>query len=653
MIHSPPMLLLDLLVNQGKLVEAEAKALELDLIDHPDGIIDQKLIDKNIPEEQLLQIRSTLYGLPIYKKEVIQDKVLTKLVSSIQSKQLLAVPLEMKDEVLSIGVVDPDYGNVIDALQFMFGPSHRAYKVYLISYSQFKSYMTGAKVIKHVEPEAPKKVAQTIGTSPVISPKTLEPTGSVTPPTSELVVEKKTEKTLQEAVAEKAETEAKTENEDKTKEEEIKPEVIEEIKPIDPRKEVEEGVNSEDMVDLSAVSGVLDDALLEESIPIIFNSIVRHALDQLASDIHIEDMGEKVRVRFRVDGSLETGLVMPGTLHQTLVARIKILSNMKLDEKRKPQDGRFSTRLGDHKIDYRVSTFPGYYGEKVVIRILDSYRGVRPLSSVELSPENLSQIRAALARPYGIILVSGPTGSGKTTTLYSMLGEIDKEHRNVVSLEDPIEYNLPSINQSQVFPEIGYTFASGLRSILRQDPDVIMVGEIRDAETAGLAIQAALTGHLVFSTIHTNTAIGVVTRLLDMGIEPYLIAPTLNLAIGQRLAKSIAPNCESPLPRDPATLALIEEEFKDLDEVYRNKIDLTKPFHEAKPSKEFPTGMKGRVPVFEVLTVDDDIQNAILNNKGEEEITRLARSKGMTMMKEDAMIKCMNGRIPFTEINDL
>jgi type IV pilus assembly protein PilB len=364
-------------------------------------------------------------------------------------------------------------------------------------------------------------------------------------------------------------------------------------------------------------------------------------------------MGEKVRVRFRIDGSLETGVVMPGTLHQMLVARIKILSNMKLDERRKPQDGRFSTIMADHKIDYRVSTFPGYYGEKVVIRILDSYRGVRALATVALSKENLEQIRAALARPYGIILVSGPTGSGKTTTLYSMLGEIDKEHRNVVSLEDPIEYNLPSINQSQVFPEIGYTFASGLRSILRQDPDVIMVGEIRDGETAGLAIQAALTGHLVFSTIHTNTAIGVVTRLLDMGIEPYLIAPTLNLAIGQRLARSIADGCASPLPMDPGMKAIIEEQFRDLPEEYRTKIDFSKPFHEAKPTKEIPTGMKGRVPIFEVLTVDDDIQAAILKNEGEEVITKIARSKGMTFMKEDAMRKCMDGKLPFTEINEI
>jgi type II secretory ATPase GspE/PulE/Tfp pilus assembly ATPase PilB-like protein len=234
-----------------------------------------------------------------------------------------------------------------------------------------------------------------------------------------------------------------------------------------------------------------------------------------------------------------------------------------------------------------------------------------------------------------------------------MLNEIDREHRNVVSLEDPIEYNVASMNQSQVFPEIGYTFASGLRSILRQDPDVIMVGEIRDAETAQLAIQAALTGHLVFSTIHTNTAIGVVTRLLDMGVEPYLIAPTLIATIGQRLSRQIAEGCASPMEMDVGMTEMVQKQFADLPDEFKSKLALDKPLHEAKPNANSATGLKGRVPVFEVLTFTPEIQEAVLHSKGEEEIWKLARATGMVTMKEDAILKSIAGLIPFTEINEL
>jgi type IV pilus assembly protein PilB len=224
-----------------------------------------------------------------------------------------------------------------------------------------------------------------------------------------------------------------------------------------------------------------------------------------------------------------------------LTARIKILSNMRLDEKRKPQDGRFSAKIDGRKIDFRVSTFPTYFGEKVVMRILDQAKGVKNFQEMGLTKRHLELINAAIKRPYGMILISGPTGSGKTTTLYSMLNLIDRERKNVLSLEDPVEYNIEGVSQSQVRPEIGYTFANGLRTTLRQDPNVIMVGEIRDKETAQLAIQAALTGHLVLSTIHTNNAVGIVPRLVDMGVDPYLIAPTLVLAIAQRLALTLCP----------------------------------------------------------------------------------------------------------------
>jgi type IV pilus assembly protein PilB len=354
-----------------------------------------------------------------------------------------------------------------------------------------------------------------------------------------------------------------------------------------------------------------------------------------------------------MDGRLEQIAALPAKLHPMLIARVKILCGMKLDEKRKPQDGRFSTKFGDRKIDYRVSSFPGYYGEKIVIRILDSIKGVKLLNDLGFSKLQMKHIREALSAPYGMMLISGPTGSGKTTTLYSMLNEIDRDHKNVVSLEDPVEYNVGGMNQSQVFPDIGYTFASGLRSILRQDPDVIMVGEIRDGETAQLAIQAALTGHLVFSTIHTNTSIGVITRLLDMNIEPYLIAPVLIAALGQRLSRRIADDCGVEMEMTPSLKAMVEKQFSDLPDEFRKEFETTRPLYEAKGNAEYPTGMKGRVPVFEVLSITDEIEEAILRSKGEEEIFKLARKNGMVTLKEDAMLKCMEGKIPFIELAEL
>ncbi|KKU28451.1 MAG: Type II secretion system protein E (GspE), partial [Candidatus Giovannonibacteria bacterium GW2011_GWB1_46_20] len=295
-----------------------------------------------------------------------------------------------------------------------------------------------------------------------------------------------------------------------------------------------------------------ESAKIVEDAPVtkIVAVILRHATEGNASDVHIEHMGDRVRARFRVDGVLYTSLLLPVGVHSAVVARIKILANLKLDEKRKPQDGRFSARIEGRQIDFRVSTFPAFYGEKVVMRILDTERGVKPLDKIGMRTEHLDLIREAIAKPYGIILITGPTGSGKSTTLYSMVNELDREENNVVSLEDPVEYNMPGMSQSQVRPEIDYTFANGLRSILRQDPDIIMVGEIRDKETAQLAIQAALTGHLVLSTLHTNSAIGAIPRLVDMGVDPYLIAPTVILSMAQRLVRMLCPDSKKPLPME-------------------------------------------------------------------------------------------------------
>ena len=378
--------------------------------------------------------------------------------------------------------------------------------------------------------------------------------------------------------------------------------------------------------------------------------ILRNAIEGGASDIHIEHLGDKVKVRYRVDGALHTTIMLPTNVHAGVVARIKILSRLKLDEKRKPQDGSFSTSVEGRKIDFRVSTMPGYYGEKIAMRILDAQTGVRNIDSLGLSDRNLELLREAIKKPYGLILITGPTGSGKSSTLYSIMNELDKESSNVVTLEDPIEYHMRDVNQSQVMPEIGYTFASGLRSILRQDPDILIVGEIRDKETAQLAIQAALTGHLVLSTLHTNNAIGAIPRLIDMGVDPYLIAPTLVLSIAQRLARKTCDSSRKQAPLDPSIKMQFEEQFKDLPEKYLSEVQVGDDMYETVPSSECPSGTRGRIGVFEMFAVDKELENVILKSPVYSEIYKIARKNGMLSMREDAMMKAINGVIPMSEI---
>lgn len=414
-------------------------------------------------------------------------------------------------------------------------------------------------------------------------------------------------------------------------------------------KEKQEEINlSEELknVKTGSVEKIVEDAPIIKIVAVI----LRNAIEGNASDIHIEHLGERVKVRYRVDGALHTTIMLPANVHSGVVARIKILSKLHLDEKRKPQDGSFSTVIDGRKIDFRVSTMPGYYGEKVAMRILDAERGVKSLDQLGLSDSNKSLIKEAISRPYGIILITGPTGSGKSTTLYSIMNELDKEKSNIVTLEDPVEYHMPDVNQSQVMPEIGYSFASGLRSILRQDPDIIIVGEIRDKETAQLAIQAALTGHLVFSTLHTNNAVGAIPRLVDMGVDPYLIAPTLVLSIAQRLVRMTYPSSRKLITTPESIKIQIEKQFNDLPKEYRDKIEIKNEMYDTVPSSECPSGTRGRIAVFEMFKVEKEMQDMILKNPVENEIYKIARNKGMLTMKEDAMLKAINGVIPFSEV---
>lgn len=392
---------------------------------------------------------------------------------------------------------------------------------------------------------------------------------------------------------------------------------------------------------------------IEEDAPVtkIVATILRYAVDGGASDIHIEPNPKKVGVRFRVDGELATSLELPRNVHMAVIARVKILSSMRLDERRKPQDGRFSATFDDRKIDFRVSVLPTNHGEKVVMRILDTSKGVRTLRESGISEFNLETIKRIIKEPYGIILISGPTGSGKSTTLRGMIGELDTVSKNVMSLEDPVEYNMDGVSQSQVRPEIGYTFAKGLRAALRQDPDIIMVGEIRDKETAQLAIQAALTGHLVLSTIHTNNAIGVIPRLIDMGVDPYLIAPTLKMAIAQRLARTLCSGTGEEKEIDPSTKMRMNETFKSLPSKYHKQIPDSKTMLHPAPSPTCANGYRGRTAITEVLPIDEEMQELILRSASEEEFFQAARKNGFITIQEDSIIKALNHEIPFEEMN--
>lgn len=398
------------------------------------------------------------------------------------------------------------------------------------------------------------------------------------------------------------------------------------------------------------------DVKIVEDAPVtkIVAVILQHACSGNASDIHIEPGADNVKVRFRVDGILYASLFLPSTVHDAVVARIKILTNMKLDEKRKPQDGRFSARIEGRKIDFRVSTMPTYYGEKVVIRILDPQKTQLTLDTLDMASSNLERIRKGLERPYGMVLLTGPTGSGKTTTLYAMLREVDRDQNNVVSLEDPVEYSIEGVSQSQVRPEIHYTFANGLRSILRQDPDIIMVGEIRDSETAKLAVQAALTGHLVFSTLHTNNSAGVIPRLIDMGVEPYLIAATLILAIAQRLVPTLCEESKETVPLEGVTKIMTDKYLESMPADLRQKVVLPSQVYRPKSSPTCPSGLRGRVAVYEMIEMDNDLGRLIIEGQpSEEEVYKVARKKGFMSMREDALLKALAGKVSFDEVAKL
>lgn len=564
--------LVALLKDKGLLSQKDAEGVEEEA--RTTGATAESLLEKRgISLEKVYALATEKYGIPyrVLPGELSDQRALSYIPEE-SARHYQFVPIEVVDGALSVGILDPDNIEALDALQFISSRVGMPYKLFLITHADFD------KVLQEYE-----NLSGEVG-------------------------------------------EALTEFE-----------------------------GSESIGEIGEKPGVPVETTIKADAPVtkIVATILRYAVEGGASDIHIEPTPEKTKVRFRMDGDLHTSLELPSKVHQAVIARIKILSQMRLDEKRKPQDGRFSATVEGRRIDFRVSTFPTQGGEKVVMRILDSAKSIATLETIGLSKADLAQVREIIKQPYGIILIAGPTGSGKSTTLFSMLSELDRETANVVSVEDPVEYEIAGVSQSQVRPEIGYTFAAGLRSILRQDPDIIMVGEIRDKETAQLAIQAALTGHLVFSTIHTNTAAGVIPRLVDMGVDPYLIAPTLIAAIGQRLVRRLCPGAGKPFPITESLEEMLTKQFGDLPEDHRKNLPKFESFYTANPTTDCPNGTRGRLAVFEFLRMDKDLEHVVLTEPVEEKVYAAARAKGMFTMREDAIMKALAGEIPFEEVNTL
>lgn len=412
----------------------------------------------------------------------------------------------------------------------------------------------------------------------------------------------------------------------------------------------------------SNVKTIVQDSPISKAL----TTILSYAAKTKASDIHIEPLENSLIIRCRIDGVLRKIMELPKTVAPALVSRVKILSNLKIDEHRIPQDGQFTVLVDNQEIDLRIAISPVTWGEQVVIRLLDKSGVSMEIEKMGMSGRALRDVLNGIKQPNGMILTSGPTGSGKSTTLYALIQKIKSEQINIVTLEDPVEYKMDGINQIQVNVDAGLTFASGLRSILRQDPDVVMVGEIRDSETAGLAVQAALTGHLVFSTLHTNSAAGILPRLLDMGIEPFLLSSTLNVVIGQRLVRRITEKREmyksseiettainsivgSLLPTDKESAAQVSEDLGYPGLPIKN--DDYYMLAKGIDSKETPGGYSGRAGLYETIVVDEDIQKLIVNQSTANEIMRVAKSKGTVTMRQDGILKVLSGITSMEEVN--
>lgn len=534
-----------------------------------DLIYERRFVD----EEKVAAIKSRLLNIP-YKK-IDADKVTDQLLKTFPEETVRnykVIPLELKEDLLVAGMVNPDDARAQEAIKFIAKQKRLNLGVYLITPSVWELVLRRYSPYHNLIDEAVKSLNIQKG---------------------------------------------------KTTGHQI--------------------IQIEDQMGSSEEAPIIK----------IVSSTLKEAVWQKASDIHIEPQRNRSRIRFRLDGELQEVSTLPAELHTHVVSRVKILSNLKIDETRIPQDGRFRTVLFGRDIDYRVATFPTPVGEKVVIRVLDPTVGLKGLEELGLSGQNAEIVREGIKKPFGMILLTGPTGSGKTTTLYAIMQILNKENVNIVSLEDPVEYYIDGLNQSQVKPEIGYDFASGLRQILRQDPDIIMVGEIRDEETAALAVHAALTGHIVLSTLHTNNSIGVIPRLVDMKVQPFLLPPSLNLMVAQRLLPRLCQNCKIAKEASPEIQNIIKKELDKLPPRTKGTIQYKYPyqtFHSTGCEACKNKGVSGRMAIFEVLKMTSNLEKIIGETPSENKILEEVSQQGMLTLRQDGILKAFEGFIAIEEV---
>jgi type IV pilus assembly protein PilB len=612
----------DLLLERNLIKPDDVKRAE-DIASKEGAFLEDALFSLAVvPEEELMKVIGEAYTLPYIdlSDKKIPFVIISKFPENIAKKYNIVVFEMVSDQMLKVALAKPWDPVTRKALDFIRTNNHINIDPYVVTpkgllkaLEQYKNPVMVEKQTGAEEAPAP---------APVVKPEVESAQGG-----SAVGGEKKP--------APKAPEEKKKEEEANIQVE--APEVSDLVK--------------EDVENLDQ----LKELIKNSAIPRIVAAIIKYGVTSKASDIHIEPMeGADTRVRYRIDGILHDLLEIPGKDHSALVARVKILSKLKIDEQRIPQDGRIDIKFGEKEIDLRISTFPTITGEKVVMRILDKTGGVVSIKDIGLSGEPLDLFMKAIQIPHGILLVTGPTGSGKSTTLYSAISIINKEAVNVVTLEDPVEYQMNGVNQSQVKPYIGYTFASGLRSILRQDPNVIMVGEIRDKETAEMAVQSALTGHLVLSTLHTNDAAGAIPRLIDMGVEPFLIGSSLHTVVAQRLVRKVCPDCKKEVKMPEVVNEDIKQEFEKIPDKYKTDLELKpadkKMFVGEGCAKCNGTGYKGRFGIFELLPLSEPIQQLAIKRASSADILNQALKEGMITMKQDGILKVLRGQTTMEEV---
>ncbi len=565
------------IAKRKKLKPSEVKSIQKALEKNHGDVTRAVLSSSKITEEELAEMKASLFGLPYINltSTSIPQETLNVIPSRI-AKTYKFIAFESDGKAIKLGIIDPIDLKAEEALQLIANRNGLEFVFYVISQSSFDhAYAEYSDIESEVK---------------------------------EAIIQSQTESA----------TEEQTER-------------------------VKEDQSIEIQVRNAPITKVV-------------TSILKNAIQKDASDIHIEPLGTEVRVRYRVDGELREILKLPVKLLSPVVSRIKVLSNLKLDESRLPQDGRFSgTFVGKH-IDFRVSIMPVTSSEvnnaeKVVMRVLDKSKGMMDFESLGLWGKRQKDVLDALSQPYGMFLMTGPTGSGKTTTLYAALAILNKERSNVVTLEDPVEYFVAGVNQSQINPDIGFTFAKGLRSILRQDPNSIMVGEIRDQETAEMAIHSSLTGHIVLSTLHTNTAAGAIPRLIDMGIEPFLISSATNTVAAQRLVRTLCEESKEKIELPAAMRTQVEKEIEKIPPEELQALGITTPeFYGPKACSKCAAGYKGRLATYEVITLSPELKSLIPKKPSQEEIEKIAREQKCISLFQDGLLKALAGKTSLEEV---